>query len=443
MYVIELGAGCGRFAFLFLRALEALQRRSPGADPPIRYVMTDVADATIEFWRTHEALARFVRVGQLDFARFDAETGDSLRLQQEQRTIGRGSPAARIVVIANYVFDGLRHDAFVLRGGRLYEYLAATALPPRGRAAADVSFAWREGARVSAPYPEADFNAILAAYARGAGTGRVVFPVGALRCLARLGALARDNLMVLAADRGTAEAGDAITRPVDLEMARHGSVSLPVNFHALRTWTTHRGGRALKPSHAHRHLHIAAFLLGTPANAWRETSLAYEDAIGSGGPEELYSLRRGLTPVGEQLGSAELLALIRLCGHDPRVVAECIRPLWRHVVNADARLRLEIRDAALAAWASYYHVGEAYDLAFNLALLLYETRAFVDAHALFEESVRLHGDDGATRWNLGLCQVALGKPDEAVASFQRARVLAPDLFPAGLAVIKAGPAGRT
>ena len=436
MYIVELGAGCGRFAFLFLRAFEALERGARDAPLSIRYVMTDVTSSTIAFWRAHEALAPFVRAGRLDFARFDAETDGALRLQHARQTIGPDARVARVVVIANYVFDGLRHDAFVVRDGRLHEYLATTDVPRRRGAAADVALQWREGARVRAPYAEADFNAILAEYGRNAGAGRTVFPVGALRCLDRLATLAHDDLLVLAADRGTAEATDALMRPADLEMARHGSVSLPVNFHALRSWVTRRGGRALTPSQEHRHLYITGFLLGTPTNDWRATSLAYREAIGDGGPDELYTFRRGLTAIADQLGAAELVALIRLCGHDPRVVAECIRPLWRHVVDANARLRLEIRDIALAAWASYYHVGEPYDLAFNLALLLYETRAFTDAHALFDESVRLYGDDGATRWNLGLCQVALGKPDEAMASFHRARELAPDLLPAGLKLVK-------
>ena len=436
LYILELGAGSGRFAFLFLRAFEALERGARDAPLAIRYIMTDVASSTIAFWRGHEALAPFVRAERLDFARFDAETDGALRLQHARQTIGPDAPVARVVVIANYVFDGLRHDAFVVRDGRLHEYLATTDVPRRRGAAADVALQWREGARVRAPYAEADLNAILAEYERNAGAGRTVFPVGALRCLDRLAALAHEDLLVLAADRGTAEAADALMRPADLEMARHGSVSLPVNFHALRSWVARRGGRALTPSQEHRHLYITGFLLGTPTNDWRATALAYREAIGDGGPDELYTFRRGLTAIADQLGAAELVALIRLCGHDPRVVAECIRPLWRHVVDANARLRLEIRDIALAAWANYYHVGEPYDLAFNLALLLYETRAFVDAHALFDESVRLYGDDGATRWNLGLCQVALGKPDEAMASFHRARELAPDLLPAGLKVVK-------
>ena len=155
LHILELGAGSGRFAFLFLTVLTALERRAGVPALPIRYVMTDATDATIRFWRRHEAFAPFVRAGRLDFARFDAETGGALRLRHARRTIAPARAARRLVVIANYVFDGLRHDAFVLRRGRLHDYLAAAAVPARGRAA-DVSMAWRVGPRVAAPYPEDD-----------------------------------------------------------------------------------------------------------------------------------------------------------------------------------------------------------------------------------------------------------------------------------------------
>jgi hypothetical protein len=436
LHILELGAGSGRFAFLFLRALEGIAHRAGVGALPVRYVMTDVTDATIDFWRRHEGLTPYVRAGRLDFARFNAETDGTLRLMHARRTITPDTTVRRLVVIANYVLDGLRHDAFVVRRGQLHEYLAAAMLPRRGRAA-DVALAWRVGRRAHAPYAEEELNAIVRDYAGVARAGRVVFPISALRCLGRLAALAHEDLLVLAADRGTADTADAVARPVNLELARHGSVSLPVNFHALRTWVTRRGGQAFRPAKKHRHLHVTALLLGTRARGWPETRAAYDDTIGNGGPDDLYSLRHRLTTAAARLGAAELLSLIRLCGYDARAMAECIRPLWRHVAEADARQRLAIRDAALAAWDNYFHLGEEYDLAFNLALLLYEVRAYVDAHAFFEESVRLYGENGATSWNLGLCQVALGKPDEAMVSFQRARALAPDLCPAGVAVVKA------
>jgi tetratricopeptide (TPR) repeat protein len=434
LYILELGAGPGRFAFLFLRALEMLSH----GDVPVRYVMTDVAEATIEFWRNHQAFAPFLRAGRLDFARFDAQSDGTLRLEREQRTIAPSAPAGRLVVIANYVFSGLPHDAFAVRAGRMHDYLAAVRLPRRARGAADAVLAWRVGARATTPYVEDDFNAILRDYAPTSAAGRVLFPIAALRCLDRLVALAREDLLVLAADRGTTGAADAVTRAADLAVARHGAVSFPLNFHALRAWVTRRGGWSLRPSHGHRHVHVAAFLLDAQGGTWPATHSAYEQAIASGGPDKLYALRRGLSAVAGQLRPPELLTLMRLCGPDPRVIAECIRPLWPFLADADAPLRREIREAVLAAWPNYYHLGEAYDLPFHLALLLYEVRAYAEAQALFEESVRLYGEDAATRWNLGLCHVALGKPVEALASFRRGQTLAPDLHPAGLALVKAG-----
>ena len=429
LYIVELGAGCGRFAFLFLRALDAIHRSLP-----VRYVMTDVAETTIDFWRAHPAFTPFLSAARLDFAPFDADRDGVLRLEQERRTIGPATPAARIVVIANYVFSGLRQDAFAVRAGRMHEYLVAA--PPRN--AADISLAWRIGARTTTPYAEDDLSAILHDYRRLGISGHVLFPVGALRCLDRVAALARDSLLVLVADRGTAERAEAVSHAVDLDLARHGAVSFPVSLHAIRAWVNRRGGAALHPSHAHRPLHIAGFLLGARARAWRHTRLAYEKVMACDGPDALYRERRDISTMAEPRPPRALVSLMRRCGPDPRVVAECVRPLWPHLIDAGARLRRDIRGAVLAAWPNYFHLGEPYDMPFDLALVLYGVRAYADARALFEESVRLYGDDAATHWNLGLCHVALGKPREAQASFRRARTLAPGLNPAGLITVKTG-----
>jgi tetratricopeptide (TPR) repeat protein len=163
--------------------------------------------------------------------------------------------------------------------------------------------------------------------------------------------------------------------------------------------------------------------------------------MASGGPDALYGLRRALPAAEAPASAADLLSLMRRCGPDPRVVAECLRPLWPHLAEADDTLRRDVRDAVIAAWPNYYHLGDSHDLAFSLGLLLYEVRAYAEARTLFEESLRLYGDDAATLWNRGLCEVALGRPDAATTSSHRARRLAPDLFPAGLAVVKAGATG--
>jgi hypothetical protein len=438
--VIELGAGPGRFAFLFLRALDAL------GSAPVRYVMTDVARSTIQFWRHHEALAPFVRAGRLHFARLGVGSpGPPWEGEHRPSRLagarGRGREdvgGAPLVVIANYVFGGLPHDAFVSRAGRLHDYLVWARLRV-GEDAATASLAWRRGAPVTAPYRDDDLDAVLHARARRRA-GPMLFPVGALRVLQHLGSLAED-VLVLVADRGTEEEADAITPARDLGAARHGAISFPVDFAALRAWVARRGGRALRPPRLRLPLHVAGLLLGGRGD-WPATGRAYAAAMEDGGPATAYRLRRALAAGGGRATPAALLGLIGRCGPDPRVVAECVRPLWPHLAEAGPRLRRDVARAVLDAWPNDYHLPEPHDVPFALGLLLYAARAYADARRLFEASRRLHGDDAATWWNLGLCHVALGRPDAARAAFRRARRLAPGLPAAGPATVKVGHAPR-
>lgn len=429
LQIVELGAGPGRFAFLFLRAFEALGGFAPGA-VPVRYVMTDVAEATIAFWRRHPALAPFLRSGRLDFARFDAERDDRVRLERARQTMGARRPAARLVVIANYVFSGLRQDAFTVRDGRLYEYLAATTLT-RGGSAADVALTWRRGPRVTAPYADREQDGLVNAAAAERARGPWLFPISALRTLHRLAALSRDALLVVAADRA-----EPIDRAGELGLGRHGAVSFPVSFATLEAWTARRGGYSLRPPRRVRHVHVAGFVLGGRGARWANIRRAHTRALSGGGPDALYAERRRRGADRGAIRASGLVSLMRRCGPDPRVIAECVRPLWPHLPDAGVRLRRAVRESVLAAWPNYYHFGERHDVPFDLGLLLYAIRAYADARVLFEASLRFYGDDAATHWNLGLCHVALGNARAARTSFARARRLAPALQPAGPATVK-------
>jgi tetratricopeptide (TPR) repeat protein len=131
-----------------------------------------------------------------------------------------------------------------------------------------------------------------------------------------------------------------------------------------------------------------------------------------------------------------LSELIRASGPDPRVLAESLRPLWPHLIDASPGLRAELRDLAIAAWSTHYEIGEPHDVAFDLGLLLYGVQSWDDARRLFEVSLRSHGRDAATHWNLGLSHLALGDADAAMTAFHEARELAPGLNAAGPVTIK-------
>ena len=53
VYIMELGAGSGRFAYHFLKKFFEFFDRSPLKHIWVKYVMTDFAERNLEFWRSH------------------------------------------------------------------------------------------------------------------------------------------------------------------------------------------------------------------------------------------------------------------------------------------------------------------------------------------------------------------------------------------------------
>ena len=178
IYILELGAGHGRFSYLLLDALVELEMLWPrveqlkkqkqkekerrpsvsttstnstassiaatataaaSSQPPFVYVLTDFTAETQQFWMRHPNFQRFHKRGLVRFGIFNAEEpNDGIRLEDGTiltcspgSDIGANSanaagttPAPRpgviyntnpVAVIGNYVFDSLRHDAFRLK----------------------------------------------------------------------------------------------------------------------------------------------------------------------------------------------------------------------------------------------------------------------------------------------------------------------------------------
>eukprot|EP01053_Blabericola_migrator_P001120 Blabericola_migrator_1__1119@NODE_1287_length_4891_cov_200_399668_g869_i0_p1_GENE_NODE_1287_length_4891_cov_200_399668_g869_i0NODE_1287_length_4891_cov_200_399668_g869_i0_p1_ORF_typecomplete_len973_score187_41GFO_IDH_MocA/PF01408_22/2_6e08Coatomer_E/PF04733_14/6_4e05Methyltransf_28/PF02636_17/0_00019TPR_15/PF13429_6/0_00084TPR_12/PF13424_6/0_0017TPR_MalT/PF17874_1/0_003TPR_19/PF14559_6/0_006TPR_14/PF13428_6/52TPR_14/PF13428_6/0_72ANAPC3/PF12895_7/0_016NARP1/PF12569_8/4_5e03NARP1/PF12569_8/0_02Me len=112
MYILELGAGHGRFSFLFLRMLLnnlPMMRASGFPEQPFVYVFTDIAQGNIDTCRKHYKMIPYIEQGWLDFSLFDANCPQKdLHLIVKNQPIPEGSP---LVVISNYVMDSLKTDA--------------------------------------------------------------------------------------------------------------------------------------------------------------------------------------------------------------------------------------------------------------------------------------------------------------------------------------------
>jgi hypothetical protein len=213
VYLVELGAGCGRFAFHFLKRFLAMREASSLRHVPVRYVMTDFAERNLAYWREHPSLRPFVEAGVLDFARFDPACDRELRLEVFGTTLSPGTVKNPVAVLANYVFDSLPQDAFAVTGGRLHESLATLTYPTPEPDPADPK--WFARGRLTFEhrpitgdyYEDPEWNRVLKGYEERLDDTVVLFPEATLRCLDHLAATGGRAVAGPVRRQGTAPGG--------------------------------------------------------------------------------------------------------------------------------------------------------------------------------------------------------------------------------------------
>src|SRR5580698_4080422 len=102
LLILELGAGPGKFSFLFLRQLEALLRSKEIPLNIVRYCMTDCSGSLVETWRANKYLSEFSDRGILQFEVLDASGEINSRFVRGDASETVEQPQSPLIVIANY-----------------------------------------------------------------------------------------------------------------------------------------------------------------------------------------------------------------------------------------------------------------------------------------------------------------------------------------------------
>lgn len=431
IYIVELGAGSGRFAYHFLKKFTGFFRQSVLQDIPVQYVMTDFAQRTVTQWREHPSLKPFIEDGRLDFALFDAEHPGELALLHSGQTLAPGTVRNPLIVLANYFFDSIPQDSFTLEEGQLFENLISLSAPqPEPDLGAPNLLERLEIAYTLRPasvdyYADPDFNRILQAYQAQFADATFTFPCAALECLRHFNRLSGGRWLLLSGDKGYIQA-EALCEQGEPELNLHGSFSLMVNYHALAQYTLNQGGAVLQTSHQHASLSISAFLLGRPPRDYPETRQAYTEGIAQGGPDDFFMLKKGLEPHYGMLTLPQLLAYLRLSGWDANIFLGACPAFLSQAASASEALRLDLYEAIYRVWDIYYPLGEERDVPFHLGMLLQALEFYSEAVEFYEHSLRLCGPDPSTFYNLGQCHANQGRPEAALANINRALEMDPD-----------------
>jgi hypothetical protein len=249
VYVVELAAGSGHFAFLFLRKLEALLPEVPGLmGLDVRYVMTDLPEANLEAWQANERFRPSLENGRLDFALFDLERDVELRLLRSGAVLSPGSVANPVAVLANYAFDSTSQDLFFVKEGALHEGRVTTLSSQEEPDHNDPQMLGRLTTRYSQRpavepyYGEAALDVLLHEYRDRLGDTAVLVPIGAIHCFENLARLSGGRLLLVSADKGVTGVEEIVAQ-AEPHRVRHGDCfSMDVNFHAIGRYVEARGG---------------------------------------------------------------------------------------------------------------------------------------------------------------------------------------------------------
>jgi tetratricopeptide (TPR) repeat protein len=439
--ILELGAGTGKFSCLFLRKLTTLLHARNIAPQILRYCMADCSESLMADWRANRHLAEFVESGILEFQLHRDE--DRLSTSQSGNSAGLAKPAkGPLAVIANYVFDSLPQDAFIIANGELSEALVTATRANQARSSNEgdavpqlsrLQLSFKNVPVSPDRYADKSWNATLEHYRTCLPAATVLFPSAALDILQQLSTSTDGRLLVLAADKGLLREDDLalLQGPPQLEFHASGNCfSQPVNFDAIARHFFAIGGAALLPQKHFSSLSICAFLAHGPDDKFPATRAAYQETQSAFGPDDLFALMNWLNAHMEEVSIVQALALLRLTHWDTTALLRLFPVISRQLRTVGAE-RNDLRQAVLNTWANRYPTSAAENvLAFNCGVILLELRFFAEAEPLFKESELLLGRSAATSYNLGLCTLGLGRSTEALGYMVDACNLDPSFEPA-------------
>ncbi|MDH6097501.1 tetratricopeptide repeat protein [Anabaenopsis sp. FSS-46] len=428
IYILELGAGSGRFAYHFLKKFWAFFPHTSLNYLTVKYILSDFSPSNLHYWHHHPFLQTYFQQGKLDIAQFDAQNSQSLHLQHANQT--HTTLKNPLIVLANYFFDCLPQDAFTLKQNQLYASLVNLTLPNHRTPNLEdpdlvhhLQITYSDRPITPNYYGNPAYNQLLHHYQQHLNNTTVLLPIVGLKCLDNLRQLSQNRLLLISGDKGYSKLEDLGDRPKP-HMAFHGSCfSLMVNYHAIGQYVINQGGQALDTPHRHASLNISAFMFGHPPTEYAETRHGYSDAIINNSPDDFFHLKKAMESQWDSFAAAwgadrltlqQLIAYLRLSGWDANIFLNCLSSLNKLIETTNQTQRQELIQIIENIWDTYYPIGETQDLPFQLGKLLLKLQDYSQASYYFQQSLKLHGLQAKTLQHLGQCYRHLNQHDAAM-----------------------------
>lgn len=418
IYIADLGAGTGRFGYLFIKNLNEGLALLHRADIRIRYIMTDIALSNIQFWRRHPYLQGMINAGMLDFALYHhTDQHKSLELILSGDSLAENTLVNPMVLIGNYFFDTIPQDLFLAKEGRFFDgclTLTVENNPVTKKIAhtdpaiidhLNFQIDYEEILDWSRLYPdEPDLVLILQQYAKKFENIPFLFPEGAFRAIRYFQSLTKGRLFLIAGDQGSYNEKQV----KELEapgIAKHGTFSISVNYHAIASYVRAKGGIHFMTTHPDPLFVVMACAFGGNISDYRETAFAFKKSIDQFEPIDYFLLLDYSEKDWKAPNLEFLLLLLKLGNWDPCDFHLLFEGLRAHLPHAKKATKKKLLEAIHKMWDNFYPVSkEQADFIMNMGVILCDMEQWQEAMTFFDRAATLDRDHPLIIKNMQLCR---------------------------------------
>lgn len=424
-YILDLGAGAGRFAYCFLKEImPMLQNLKLGNK--ICYVMTDIVPENIQFWREHAYFQPFLEKKTLDFAYYNHEDSEvRLDLIESGISLSPETVTNPLTIIANYFFDTIPHDLFCVKNHQLFEgkvslFCDKTA-ETEGLTINNPSLIPHLYQKQEAvPLNNIDDYAIdsaskmiLKSYAKGhENIPYFLFPTGAIQVISHFRKLSQDKVIFLTADQGVVSTSQLMEEAP--YFAKHGTYSMLVNYNALDAYFKHVKGSCKFAASSNTNLVYMAASPSLEEAGLSELCEAFRLTFGSFNSLEYHMLVDEASKKWSEPSFQFILSLLKLGNWDPINFGLFSPHLMKYLPKASLKEEEDLVLAIENCWKAFFPIHkEEGAFVMNFGVFLFAMKRYEEAVKYFQYAWNMGFEKALLCINMSLAYEALKDPDNA------------------------------
>lgn len=403
-YILELGAGHGKFSYYILKFLEFFNINN------FLYIISDISQQNIDYWQQHPKLQQYILNKKIDFAKYDPSKDNNIYLINAKITIQQKFLNHSVFVIANYIFDTLKHDAFQIKDDQLFAtniIIKHKNISKKSFKFNNLSYSYCHEKINTNYYEQQNYNNILSIYKQQLHNGSFLLPIGALQAIDNIKKFS-DNVIFLVADKGNT----CLSEFTDIEnpnIAEHGSISLMVNFHAIQQFFNIIGGDSILMPNNNSDLQIGCFSTNKVNTLLKITA---NNILYDINPQNLISILYIEDNITKWKNLDQILAVLAISKWDPDLFYDLSEQLSNFIdktinnKNFNVEQEKAILQGIALVWEYFFKLEKNQDLPFVLANIYYSLEKFDLAAKFFKISVEEFGETKEAIYNIKLCQEA-------------------------------------